>query len=95
MRSMVATAFVLLAAVALPVAVGWWNRRRAARVDGSFPCKVRALEVRADTPPMAKPRIATIAPTISAAVLLVGCSDANSPLGSGPCGCRQPDPSWS
>jgi hypothetical protein len=43
MRAMVTIAVVLVAAVALPVAVGWWNRWRFARVEGSFPCKVRAL----------------------------------------------------
>lgn len=43
MRSMVTVAVVLVAAVALPAAVGWWNRWRFARVEGSFPCKVRAL----------------------------------------------------
>jgi hypothetical protein len=44
MRSMVTVAVVLLATVALPAAVGWWNRWRFARVEGSFPCKVRALD---------------------------------------------------
>ena len=43
MRSMVTVAVVLVAAVALPAAVGWWNRWRFAGVEGTFPCKVRAL----------------------------------------------------
>ena len=44
MRPMATIAVVLLVAVAVPTAVGWWKRRRFAQVEGSFPCKVRALD---------------------------------------------------
>jgi hypothetical protein len=45
---------------------------------------MRGRAVRANTRPMAMRRTTTFVTALAAAVLLVGCSDANSPSGSGP-----------